>query len=280
VEVKPPPDNAGVTGRMLVGALAFGATLATVGAARADIDPPAGYEWLRASRTTITNARAFPDYVFVAWPCPQSYLVEEYCVVDPDQSTEVRGTLFALSTRDATVGPKKEWDADMTRAWEAAPRVLIRPAFQNERTFFEKDPRVVRPGFVLQSRWTDMLVRNTGVRAAEFFVEISKVGPAGVDARFVRAKYTCKNGGEVDLAWGPSQDEAPIPICPVLDDQGQLIQFVDGGKASPGATSALPASWSEKSLLPLGREQLIWGGVLSTSLSLLGAGLLLRRNNR
>jgi hypothetical protein len=114
------------------------------------------------------------------------------------------------------------------------------------------------------------------VRAAEYVLHVDRIGPNDIEARFVRAKYSCRSGASVEVDWGARQDQAPVPSCPATDDQGQLIPAGDRGK-----TGELATDWARRSsALPVSPRQAIWLGVLVSSLGLIGLGVVLRRKKQ
>lgn len=247
-------------------ALVFG----VAGTARADIDPPRGLEWLHQREVEVANLAAFRDWVFVAWPCNSGLEFQGYCVIRPETGAFYQqGTLYALSARDAQLGPVPDVRRPVLR--------LGRLAVTDEQKFFQGDPRLVRPGFDLDP-WGAATAKNIGARSVRFRVQIDSVGAEGVKAHFTSARYECRNGAMLEVPWGPDQQQAPLPRCPATDDWGQLIGPFDGGVAAPGATAGLAPAWERPSGLPVPRGHAIWLGVFVTSLSLLGAGLLLRRD--
>ena len=262
--------------------LALGAavSLAPSGEARADIEPPRGFEWLRRREISIVNRDAFPDHWLVTWPCStEQFALGPYCILRDDEALFPDGMLYAIDKTKVKVGelPASERPAS---ARGRAPLVIRSPALRDTEAFFKQDLRVIRPGFSLAPTFTSMLPKNTGVQSAKYFVEVTRIGAAGVEARYVRARYGCQNGTEVELPWGSDQGEPPIPSCPVTDDRGALITPNDAGVIEAGAHAGLDRTWAERSSLPLSPRHLMWLGVAITSLSLLGAGLLQRDRKR
>jgi hypothetical protein len=258
----------------MAGAALLLALLTSTGSASADIDPPAGYEWLRTRRVTIESVPA--DHVLVVWPChdgPQTAL-EPYCVVRAGDSFHPNGLLYAIPSKLVKTAPYRP-DKPDPRA-RPGQLVIVEPRIELESRFFKDDPRVVRPGFELGPGWSDRTPSRTGVREAEFFLRVDRVDPKGIEARFVRARYSCRSGASVVLDWGDRQDESPVPSCPATDDRGQVIPTGD-----PGATGDLATDWARRpSALPVSPRQAIWLGALVSSLSLIGLGVMLRRRKQ
>jgi hypothetical protein len=258
----------------LATALGMAALAASVHA-RADIDPPAGYDWVRSVRVVVENT--LPDHVLVLWPCyggPQLSL-EPYCVIRAGDTVDPNGLLYAL--------PAKAVKLEKYAPTEPDPRarpgevVIVDPKIRHgEAKFFKDDPRVVRPGFALDGRRLGMAPSDTGIAAATYFVQVERAGEKGVEARFVRAKYRCRSGGEVELG-GPKQDEPPIPSCSVDDDHGRPMLLGDAGPVKRGATGELPEKPAPRRLLSLSPKQAIWLGALVSSLGLIAFGVVAKR---
>lgn len=251
--------------------VAFTAVLSAcvAGEARADISPPAGYDWLSHREVEISNLEAFPDWVFVSDRCGPRDLVQEYLVVRPREVLDCTyGTLYALPAREVRTRPVEQWSGP-----PPAPLRIVEPAIADAKKFFETNPRVVRPGFVLDP-WGSTTAKNVGARAVRFRLRVDAVGTGGVKAHFTSARYECKTGAFVEVEWGRDQREPPLPRCPVTDDHGQWVGALEGGVPAPGATS-VPGPTEPPADSPR-RDRTLWLGVVVTSLSLLGAGLLLR----
>jgi hypothetical protein len=255
--------------RVLAGALAAVLITGMAAESRADVSPPDGYDWLGRREVEVENVDAFPEWVFIANRCGPPGAMQEYQVVRPREALEcIYGVLYALPAGAVRTRPIEPWSGP-----NAAPLQLVAPELTNANEFFEKDRRVVRPGLPLNG-WGATIAKNVGVRAVRFRVRVDGVGPGGVKAHYTSVRYECKSGAIVELAWGRDQSAPPLPRCPVTDDHGELVGAFDGGVPAPGATAPPPAARPGGDSLRRGRT--IWLGVLVTSLSLLGAGLLLR----
>jgi hypothetical protein len=222
-----------------------GALLSATSVLSADISPPAGLDWISNLGVTVVNVDAFPDHVLVVAPCVSA---RNYCVLQTGDVVQGQ-TLHAIRRKDMTLN-----EGDIEK-----PKVGT--------DFFEKDPRVLRPGFNIDPGTFTTAVAHTGVRAARYFVKVEKIGDEGVEARFVRAEFQCRNGAKVEADWGPSQAEPPVASCPVQDDDGRLVA-ADAGIAR--ATEPLP------SRPPPTGSRLIWLGAVAVCLGLVGFGALLR----
>lgn len=252
------------------------AALAVTVHARADIDPPRGYDWVRSVRVTIENT--LPDHVLVLWPCyagPQLSL-EPYCVIRAGDTVDPNALLYALPAKDVKL--EKYAPAEPDPRARPDEVVIVDPKIRHrEAEFFKDDPRVVRPGFALDGRRLGMAPSDTGIAAATYFVRVERAGAKGVEARFVRAKYRCRSGAEVELAWGPKQDQPPIPSCPVDDDHGSPMLLGDAGPVERGVTGELSESPTRPRLLSLSPKQAIWLGALVSSLGLIAFGVVAKR---
>jgi hypothetical protein len=240
--------------------------------ARADISPPDGYAWLRGHRVKIENVVA--DHVLVLWPCDDGaqFSLEPYCVLRAGDLVHPNGAIYALPASAVKTAPYRPAQPDP----RARPNdtVIVEPKIELEAEFFPNDRRVVRPAFDLNGQTPRMVAEGTGVDSATFVLRIERVGPKGVEARFVSALYRCQNGAEIELAWERGAEHPPVPSCPVTDDRGQVIPIRDGG---PGTTAELPPDVAAGPKLPVTPRQAIWTGALLSSLGLIGVGLMLRR---
>ncbi len=228
--------------------------------ARADIDPAPGLEWLSAYDVVLENAADFPNHVFVTFPCfgePVATSLNPYCVVregdaDPRWKLHLGGTLYAIPARHVKLSRDGE-----TGLWR-----FDAPQITDEEAFFERDVRVVRPGFLVPSGPLSSAPEGVGIRHATYYLRVESVGRDGVVARFSRAKYRCASGAELELPWDPARAEPPVPICPPAEHL----------TLSPGLPGAPPR--------PPPDLRMVWFGVALASASLLLGGLLLRADGR
>jgi hypothetical protein len=125
--------------------------------AGADIDPPAGLDHLSAHELVLENPGDFSDWVFVMYPCavlrgaPLS--LDPYCILretKPGEGARIAhlSTIHALRTSDVTVTYDPKGGVHGDGAWS-----LTRPKIEDETAFFERDRRVVRPGFTPDRQW-------------------------------------------------------------------------------------------------------------------------------
>lgn len=234
---------------------------------RADISAPDGRRWIREYGTTIVNLDEFPSYVLVAWPCRAAVDVslDPYCVAKPGESLQAEA-LYALAKRDVELGEIGERNGVKLAAPVLA---ILKPHIDNERKFFRNDPRVIRP-FFLRHNLFGSSSRQTGVVGAWYFARIESIdAKTGVRAKFVRAKYECRTGAQVEVDWGPNQEEPPVPLCPVTDDQGMLIPVSTGTTRGEGTLTPVRP--------PPTRARTIWLGVMIASLGLIGVGALWKK---
>jgi hypothetical protein len=243
--------------------------------ARADISPPDGFAWLHGHRVRIENVVA--DHVLVLWPCDDGaqFSLEPYCVLRAGDLVHPNGAIYALPANAVKTAPYRPALPDP----RARPNetVIVEPKIELESKFFREDRRVLRPAFDLYWRTPKMVAEGAGVDSAVFVLRIERVGPKGVEARFVRAEYQCRNGLALDLAWARGAEHPPVPSCPVTDDRGQVIPPGDGGPENRGATAELAPDVAPGPTLPVTPRQAIWLGIALSSLGLIGVGLMLRR---
>ena len=235
---------------------ALSATLAfvcTTTRARADIDPPPGYRWVRSHEVVVTNLAANGDWVFVQFPCSSRL---GYCVLSEGDPIGAWDGIYALPKRDVVIA--------RSDGGEPRDRPILKPEISLE--LFERDPRVRRLARRPDSG-IGRTLRNVPVQSARYVLSIDAVGEHGIDAHMVQARYECAGGSVVELPWGANADEPPVPSCPVSDDHGEL----DGG-----ASSELPAFEARRWPFAARRGHVMWAGLAITSLGLLCAGLLLR----
>lgn len=242
--------------------------------ARSDISPPPGYEWLLDRRVHVVRVPA--DHLIVLWPCDDGpeLSLEPYCVIRAGDTVRPNGSLWAIPYAKVETAPYRPKQPD-PRA-RPGELVILKPRIaHHEADFFAKDPRVVRPGFSLTPSGFDRIVQNAGVEGAVHSLSVDRVGDRGIEARFVSAKYRCRDGKTVDVAWGPRQDQVPMPSCSVTNADEQ--RSADAG--NPNATTEPPPRGASRSKATVSR-QAIWLGVALGFLGLVGAGVLLVRNKR
>ncbi len=235
--------------------------------AHADIDPPAGLDWLKDHQFILENAADYPDFVFVSWPCtavvgaPFSLTDTGYCILQTKdgkpREVDRNATLFAV--RSGKV--KFAWDplASNHGAW-LFTEPKITPG--KEASFFETDPRVVRPGYKFSAPWGSTVPKGVGLREATYFVHIDSVDEKGVTAHFSRAVYRCRNGKEVEVPGTTDWSEPAVPSCPPATDDPPLALPPEESTAAPPPPP------------PLGST--LWLGALVAGASLLLGGVLLR----
>jgi hypothetical protein len=255
---KPAHDNPAVQRRATV--LVTLALVLAAPASLADISPPAGRRWIAERGTTIVNADEHPDWVLVAWPCrPEVHVsLDSYCIPKKGESLHA-DSLYAIAKKDVTLGVR-----------EKDTPFIERPEISSESQFFLKDPRVVRPPFALSRTSFRSTVDGLGVVGAWYFARIDAIdAKTGVTGRFVRVKYECRSGATVELEWGPNQEEAPLPRCPVTNDRGERVPVSDAPLPGEGTIVDVRP--------PPSRARTIWLGVMIASLGLIGVAALWRK---
>lgn len=241
-------------------ALAFG----FVTPAGADIDPPNGRRWISYYGATIVNADEFPDWVLVGWPCSQSvdFALDPYCIVKKGEFLSDT-SVYAVAKRDVTIREVTEKNGRKLQA----SVLVFDPDPDDPARFFRGDSRVIRPPFETRREIFQSAEPNLGVRGAWYFLRIESIDrDKGVKAKYVRAKYECRSGAQVEVDWGANQDLPPIPQCPVTDDRGDAIS-----KPGSGEGVVIPVR------PPPSRARNIWLGLMVVSLGLIGVGALWKK---
>jgi hypothetical protein len=231
----------------------------------ADISPPDGRNWVRDLGTIVENVDEFPDYVLVAYPCRSAVIfsLDDYCIAKKGDVL-FGATLYAIPKKAVEL---REISEKNGVALGGSVLVIDKPSIDAANEFFTKDKRVIRPAFDLRGNLFGTSARNDGVVSARYVARIESVGREGVKGKYVRAKFECKSGTKVEADWGASQDEPPVPRCPVTDDRGEPASDAN----ARGDAAIVPVR------RPPTKARTIWLGVLIASLGLIGVGALWRR---
>jgi hypothetical protein len=250
--------------RLSLASAVVAATVIAAAPAAADIDPPAGLEWLRHGSIRLENPGDFPEWVFVVYPCSRlrgaPLSLDPYCILrgeDPAEPAELDhiSTLHALSVRESTVVFDPKGGVDGQGAW-----TITRPKIDDPAVFFAKDRRLARPGFTPEGPWFSTVPEGLGIRSATFYLRVESVGDGGVKARFSRVRYTCRTGDAIELPWEPGSESPPLPTCPVV------------------SVESAPAELPQPPQPPERDRRQLWLGLVIAGVSLLAGGFLLKRD--
>jgi hypothetical protein len=242
-------------------ALEFTFALAPVAA---DISAPDGRRWIRDLGTIVENVDEFPDYVLVAYPCRSAvtFSIDDYCIAKKGEIL-LGDNLYAIPKKAIEL---REISEKNGVALGGSVVVIDKPSIDVASEFFTKDKRVIRPGFDLRGKLFGTSVQNDGVVGARYVARIESVGRDGVKGKYVRAKFECKSGTKVEVDWGATEDEPPVPRCPVTDDRGELRAVSETNARGDAAIVPLRR--------PPTKARTIWLGILIASLGLIGMGAL------